>query len=269
MPAALFAILFTIVVSWFKKETRIGPKEFFEALEEGARDAIMIIVVCAVIGFVIGTFTFTGLGLNVSGAIINLAGGNYYLVLLFVFLSWLVLGTGMNTVADFILVSVVAVPALTMLGIHPLIANMFVFYSALLSHITPPVCLGVFAAAALADADPWKTAAEALKMGVVAYLLPFLIALSPALLMIGTPADVVITIVLNLIGGMFIIAGVQGWLLSKPSVIERALAIAAGVGLILPMLEAKAVGAGLAVLVLGLAVALRRSRKSEVVLNRK
>ena len=268
MPVALFVIIYTIVISWFKKETRIGPKEFFEALEEGAKDAVMIVVICAVIGFVIGTFMLTGLGLNISGAIIGVAGGSYYLVLFFVFLACLVLGTGMNTVADFILVSVVAVPALTALGVHPLVANMFVFYGALLSHITPPVCLGIFAAASIAEANPWETAVEGLKLGVVAYMLPFLIALSPALLLLGNSLDVVSAIVTNLIGGMIIVTGVQGWLLSKPSVAERTLAIAAGTGIILPMFEAKAVGAGLAIIVLSLAVALRRRRKPEAVLKR-
>ncbi|MBM3566963.1 MAG: TRAP transporter fused permease subunit [Alphaproteobacteria bacterium] len=264
MPVALFVIVYTIVISWFKKETRIGPKEFFEALEQGAKDAVMIVVICAVIGFVIGAFMLTGLGLNISGAIISLAGNNYYLVLLFVFLACIVLGTGMNTVADFILVSVVAVPALTALGVHPLVANMFVFYGALLSHITPPVCLGIYAAAAIADADPWATAIEGLKMGVVAYLLPFLIALSPALLLLGGPLEVANALITNLIGGGLIVAGVQGWLLSKPSAMERALSIAAGAGLILPMFEAKIVGAVLGVVVLCIAMMLRRRRGKRI-----
>ncbi len=269
MPVALFVIIYTVAISWLKKETRIGPKEFFDALEQGAKDAVLIIVICAVIGFVIGTFMLTGLGLNISGAIINLAGENYYLVLLFVFFACLVLGTGMNTVADFILVSVVAVPALTALGVHPLVANMFVFYGALLSHITPPVCLGIFAAASIANANPWKTAVEGLKMGAVAYMLPFLIALSPALLLLGNPLDIVKALVMNLVGGMFIVAGIQGWLLSRPSRIERALSIAAGAGLILPIFTANVLGLGLAILVLGLAVALQRRRGgSEAVPNR-
>ena len=230
--AAFYAILFTVVVSWVRPDTRMGFRGILEALEKGAKDAVMIIIICAVVGYIIGTFTLTGLGLNLSSAIIHLSGGNYLLLLIMVAVACLVLGTGMNTVAAFLLVSVVAVPALTQQGIDLLVANMFVFYAALLSHITPPVCLAIFAAASIANASSWTTAYEGLRMGVIAYLLPFLIVFYPSLLVRSDSPQVFVDAIIVLGGAMAIMAAIQGWLFIRMGWIERAWALTAG-GLLL------------------------------------
>lgn len=249
--SAFYAILYTVVMSWVRSDTRMGFREILEALERGAKDAVMIIIICAVIGYVIGTFTLTGLGLNLSSAIIQLSGGSYVLLLIMVALACLVLGTGMNTVAAFLLVSVVAVPALTQQGIDLLVANMFVFYAALLSHITPPVCLAIFAAATIANASSWATAYEGLRMGVIAYLLPFIIVFYPSLLVRSSSPQVVIDTLIVLPGCMAIMAATQGWLLTRMNWIERAWALAAGLLLLWPTPESAIVGGVMVVLHLG------------------
>ena len=244
--AAFYAIVFTVIISWLRKETRLGPREIFEALEAGAKSAVLIVVTCAAVGFVIGGFLITGLGLNVSSAIISMSGGYFLGSLFLVGLACMVLGMGMNTVAAFILVSVAGVPALTAQGVDPLVANMFVFYFALLSHITPPVCLAIFAGAQIANANVWETAFVGMKMSAVPYLLPFLIVFTPSLLLFGTAEVIALNALAVAIGFAFIISGVQGWALYKVGLAERLLYFLVGGCFIWPTMEVKA-----AALVLG------------------
>ena len=244
--AAFYAIVFTVIISWLRKETRLGPREIFEALEAGAKSAVLIVVTCAAVGFVIGGFLITGLGLNVSSAIISMSGGYFLGSLFLVGLACMVLGMGMNTVAAFILVSVAGVPALTAQGVDPLVANMFVFYFALLSHITPPVCLAIFAGAQIANANVWETAFVGMKMSAVPYLLPFLIVFTPSLLLFGTAEVIALNTLAVAIGFAFIISGVQGWALYKVGLVERLLYFLVGGCFIWPTMEVKA-----AALVLG------------------
>lgn len=189
--SGFYAIFSLVLVSWIRPQTRIGVKAFITALVEGAKNSVLIIVVCAAVGLVVGTFTLTGLALSISSSIINITGGNLVLVLLLVTAAALVLGTGMNTVAAFILVSVAAVPAITAQNIDIFPANMFVFHVSLLSMITPPVCLAVFAGAAIAGANMWETAIQAMKLGTVAYILPWIIIFQPGVMMIGTINEII------------------------------------------------------------------------------
>lgn len=257
MRAALYTIGFTIALSWIRKETRIGPREFMQALEAGAKGSVMIIIVCAVIGFVVGTFTLTGLGLNITSAIVHLAGGSYFLVLLYVGLASLILGTGMNTVAAYLLASVIAVPALIDQGITPLVAHLYVFMFALLSHITPPVCMAIYAGADIAKADPWETAFAGMRMGIVAYLLPFLIVFAPGLVLADSWSEIAKDGVTTLAGGALVVAAVQGWMRFHMNYAERLLALLAGVFLLLPTNNHAFIGAGLAVAVVLVSVVFR------------
>ena len=230
--SAFYAIVFTVLISWVRKETRLGPRKILEAMEKGARGAVLIIITCAVVGFVIGVFTLTGVGLNVSSAIISWSGGSFFATLVLIGLSCIVLGMGMNTVAAFILVSVIGVPALTQLGVEPLIANMFVFYFALLSHITPPVCLAIFAGAHIAGANIWETSLTGVKMGAVAYLLPFLVVYSPALLLAGDPAAIATSFASVAAGLAMLVCAIQGWLRRRLVLWQRGVLLAAGLALI-------------------------------------
>ena len=212
---------------------------------------MLIVVTCATVGFVIGGFLITGLGLNVSSAIIAMSGGHFIVSLFLIGFACIVLGMGMNTVAAFILVSVVGTPALTSQGVDPLVANMFVFYFALLSHITPPVCLAIFAGAQIAGANIWETAWVGVKMSAVPYVLPFLVIFSPSLLLIGTSQEIVVDALFAAIGLLLIISAIQGWALYKLNVPVRLLSLAAGTSLIWPSATVTMVGAALATIVVG------------------
>ena len=256
--AAFYGIAFTVIISWVRKETRIGPREFIEALEQGAKSSILIIVTCAAVGFIIGGFLITGLGLNASSAIITLADGNFIAILFLVGIACIVLGMGMNTVAAYLLVSVVGVPALTSHGIDPFVANMFVFYFALLSHITPPVCLAIFAGAQIAGANIWETAFVGVKMSAVPYLLPFLIVFAPSLLLIGDPASIVVDTAAITVGFMFVISAIQGWAMAPLNLLQRLLYVAIGACFIWPSLMIKGIGVSLVSVLIVLALIEKR-----------
>lgn len=258
--SAFYAIVFTVLVSWVRKETRLGPRKILEAMEKGARSAVLIIITCAVVGFVIGVFTLTGVGLNVSSAIISWSGGSFFATLVLIGMSCIVLGMGMNTVAAFILVSVIGVPALTQLGVEPLVANMFVFYFALLSHITPPVCLAIFAGAHIAGANIWETSLTGVKMGTVAYLLPFLVVYSPALLLAGDAAAIATSFVSVAAGLAMLVCAIQGWLRQRLGLWPRSVLLAAGLALIWADPAVKI--AGLALGLVALAAALLSGRSA-------
>jgi TRAP transporter 4TM/12TM fusion protein len=247
LRAAFFAVCLIVAVSWCRPETRLGPQEIVSALILGARNSLMILATCAAVGLIIGTFTMTGLALNASSAIIALAGGQFGLVLVCIVLACLVLGMGMNTVAAFMLVSVIGVPALMEIGIDRLTAHMFVFYAALLSHITPPVCLAVFAAAQIAGANIWATAFTAMKMGLIAYLMPFLIVGSPSLLLLEGEVFSIWAVIASFAGALLIASGVQGWMFTRLTPIERVLHGMAGVLLIVPSTDLRLLGLGLLV----------------------
>ncbi|MDX1513479.1 MAG: TRAP transporter large permease subunit, partial [Gammaproteobacteria bacterium] len=149
------------------------------------------------------------------------------------------------------------VPALTAQGVEPLVANMFVFYFALLSHITPPVCLAIFAGAQIAGANIWETAWMGVKMSAVAYILPFLVVFAPSLLLIGTPYTIIFNTVTSVIGFALIISAIQGWALFRLNLLIRLTFLAAGVCFIWPALIVKGVGAVIAAILLTLQLAQR------------
>jgi len=171
-----------------------------------------------------------------------------------------VLGMGMNTVAAYLLVSVVGTPALTSQGIDPFVANMFVFYFALLSHITPPVCLAIFAGAQIAGANVWETAFMGVKMSAVPYMLPFLIIFAPSLLLIGNPGGIAIDTTTITVGFLFLISAIQGWAFMPLNLVTRLLYAAISVCLIWPSFTTKGVGVALAAIVV--AFELVKSRRT-------
>lgn len=262
MLAGFYAIVAQVAVSWLRKGTRIGPKECLEALEAGGRNSVMIMVVCAAVGIVIGTFTQTGLGLSLTSVILSASGGSFIILTMLVFLAALIMGTGLNTVASYILVAVIGVPALAAHGVDIFTANMFVFYVATLSHITPPVALACFAGAAIAEADIWETSFLSMRLGVVAYLLPFLAVFAPGMLLVGSSSTIVIDTSAAVIACGLLVTVMQNWMFATMPLLLRGLAIGASVALLWPALAVKGVGLGLAVLTVVIAWAMARRQPS-------
>jgi TRAP transporter 4TM/12TM fusion protein len=188
--ACFFAILSVVLVSWIRKDTRMGLKEILEALGEGAKGCIMIAAATACAGIVIGMITLTGIGLSFSSIIISLSHGHLILALILTMVASIILGMGIPTAAAYIIVAILGAPALMRLGVPEIAAHMFVFYFAIISAVTPPVALAAYAGAGIAKAPPMKTALYATLFGLYKFLLPFIFIYNTGLLLLGGAGEV-------------------------------------------------------------------------------
>jgi TRAP transporter 4TM/12TM fusion protein len=188
-----------------------GWRRTVQGLNLAARDTIQLIAVCAVAGIVVGVVALTGIGGRFSELILGIAGANELLAMGFVAIVALILGMGMPTTAAYAIGAAVLAPGLTKLGVDRLVAHMFIFYFAVVSAITPPVSLASFAAAGMAQADPWKTSWVALKMGLATFIVPFMFYYSPILLWKGSAADIAQAAVSGCIGVWMLAGATEGW----------------------------------------------------------
>jgi TRAP-type uncharacterized transport system fused permease subunit len=198
--SAILGMVTCIVISWVRKDTRIGPKRFVEAAREGTENSLKIGATVGVIGIIIGVLTFSGLILTFADIMIDLAGGSLLLTILLVALASLVLGMGVPVTAAYLVTAVVAVPALTHLGVNELAAHMIVYWLSQDSNITPPVCIAAFAGATIAKANMWRTAFTSFKFAKFLYLGPLLFGYVPGFSMDGTPMDIVKAYIAIMIG---------------------------------------------------------------------
>lgn len=198
--AAILGIVACIAVSWVRKDTRIGPRRFLEASRAGAENSLKIGATVGVIGIIIGVLTYSGLVLTFADIVIALADGKLWLTILLVALASLILGMGVPVTAAYLITAVVAVPALTALGVHPIAAHMIVYWLSQDSNITPPVCIAAFAGATIAKANMWKTAFTAFKFAKFLYLAPFIFGYVPAFTLNGSVTDIAVTFVLIIAG---------------------------------------------------------------------
>lgn len=198
--AAVAGLASCIIVSWFNKETRMMPKQMLEAARMGTESSLKIGATVGIIGIIISMLTFSGLILTFADIVIELADGNLILTILFIALASLVLGMGVPVTAAYLITAVVAVPALTHLGVNPIAAHMIVYWLSQDSNITPPVCIAAFAGATIADAPMWRTAFSAFKFAKFLYLGPFLFGFVPAFTLQGDAWDIVKAFGLIIIG---------------------------------------------------------------------
>jgi len=188
--SAIMGLISCLVISWFKKDTRIGPRQFVEAARQGTANSLTIGATVGVIGIIIGVLTYSGLILTFADIIIELAAGKLWMTILFIALASLVLGMGVPVTAAYLITAVVAVPALTHLGVNELASHMIVYWLSQDSNITPPVCIAAFAGATIAKANMWKTAFTSFKFAKFLYLGPFLFGYVPAFSLDGSSMDI-------------------------------------------------------------------------------
>ena len=198
--SAILGIVTCIVISWFRKDTRIGLKRFVEASREGAENSLKIGATVGVIGIIIGVLTFSGLVLTFADIVIELAGGSLVLTIFLIALASLVLGMGVPVTAAYLITAVVAVPALVHLGVNEVASHMIVYWLSQDSNITPPVCIAAFAGATIAKANMWRTAFASFKFAKFLYLGPFLFGYVPAFSLDGSPMDIVKAFAIIIIG---------------------------------------------------------------------
>ena len=249
---ALAGALSCIPVALLRRTTRagIGWKTVIEALVDGARNTLAVAMACACAGIVIGCVTITGLGIVFTQVVVGLAQNSLLLALVLTALAGIVLGMGMPTTPAYIVMVSLLVPAVVKLGAIAPAAHMFAFYFAILSAITPPVALAVFAAASLAKADMWKVGVEAMRCAAPAYIVPFMFVYEPSLLLIGDAFTSVTSAASATVGVVCLAAGLHGYLLRECGVLQRVALLAAALLLIKPGYVTDAIGLGLLALVL-------------------
>ena len=210
-----YGILSIIIVSWFRKSTRMGFKKMFEAMIDGARSSIPVTTACAAAGLVISGIMSTGLGGKLTSIVLGLTEGMLLPSLILVMLICIVLGMGMPVAAAYILTAMLAAPALMELGVSLMSAHLFIVYYSIFSAITPPVAVAAYAAAGIAEANPNRVGLEAVRLGLVGFIVPFMFVLEPALLLDGSISNIIISFVTALIGVVSLGAGIIGWFVTK------------------------------------------------------
>ena len=231
--AASFAILLTIAVGLVDSENRITPFKIFEALEAGGRGTITVGAACGVAGIISGTITMTGLANELINAIVNVAGDRLIIALVLTMLCCIVLGMGVPTTANYCIMAATCAPILIRMGVPVLAAHFFVFYFGIVADITPPVALAAYAGSAIAKSNPMKTAFNASRLAIAVFIVPYVFAYSPSMLLIETNALEVIQISLTSLIGIFgVSSGLEGYLFAKMNPVIRAVFVIGGLMLI-------------------------------------
>jgi TRAP transporter 4TM/12TM fusion protein len=237
--AAIGAMAGVVICSWFRRSTRMMPGAIGDSLSKGARGVLEVAVTCGMAGIIIGILTLTGLGLKFTGLLLALAGNNLPLLLILTAIVCLILGMGMPTPAAYIITAAVATPAIMKLGVSTMAAHLFVVYFAIISTITPPVALAAYAAAGLAKADPMKVGFIAVRLGIAAFIVPFMFVYAPELLMVGNWKWILWCFITASIGCYALARGVQ---YRSAPIAERILMFIASLLLIIPGLITDAIG---------------------------
>lgn len=242
MYACIFAILSVILLANFKRQTRMGMVKIMEALEEGAKGTLSVAVACACAGIIIGVINLTGLGLKFTSFVLFLAGESLVYALVFTMLAGIILGMGLPTTAAYIVMAALLVPALVRLGIPTIAAHMFAFYYAIISAITPPVALAVYAGAGLAGSEIWKTGLAAVRIGAPGFIVPFMFAYEPSLLFIGSPWTILTSFITATVGVVMLAGAMMGWFIRETNFPERLFLLAGSILLIKPGIYTDLIG---------------------------
>jgi TRAP transporter 4TM/12TM fusion protein len=233
--AGMLTVLTVFILGLVTSRDRLTWRSFGKILVGAGRGVLEIGVIAGVAGFVIGVLNLSGLGFALSLSLVQVGGESLLLLLVLAAFVSIVLGMGMPTVAVYILLAVLVAPALVRLGVEPMAAHLFIFYFGLMSLITPPVCVATYAAAALAGGNMWKTGVEAVRLGIVAYIIPFLFVYSPAIIMKGPPAQIVLAVGTALFGAGLLGVALSGYLFRPLPRWKRALLGVGALGLFIPV----------------------------------
>jgi TRAP transporter 4TM/12TM fusion protein len=263
---ALIAALACLPVALMRATTRAGItwRNLLDALEDGAKNTLAVAMACACAGIVIGCVTITGLGIVFTQVVVGLAQDMLLLALILTAIAGIILGMGMPTTPAYIVMVALLVPALIKLGAPTPAAHMFAFYFAILSAITPPVALAVYAAASLAKADLWAAGLAAVRVGAAGFIVPFMFIYEPALLMINGWEQwhiSALALISAVAGCMCLAAGLHGYLLATARMWERVVLVIAALLLIAPELISSLIGLGL----LGVVGAVQMARRKNTV----
>ena len=246
--AVFFATLCAVGLSFIRRATALSPRRLLGALEDGGRGVLSVAATTATAGVIVGVVTLTGLGLKISGILVELAGGSVLLTVVYAAIAVWMLGLAVPVTASYIIAAVMIAPALTQVGVADVAAHMFIFYYAVLSEVSPPTALSPFAAAAITGGNPFRTMMLTWKYTLPAFLVPFTFTLGPAglgVLLQAPPAVTVQTLAAAALGVGALAMGCGGWLRGELAQRDRVLAVAAGLLLFYPQTATRLAGAAL------------------------
>ncbi len=260
--AAILAGLVYIVVSFFGKETRESGKISLEALETGMRNTMGVSLACGLAGIVAGVVTMTSLGSTLISVIVPIAQNNLFLALFLTMVTCIVLGMGVPTTANYLIMATITAPILIKMGLPTLAAHMFVFYFGIVADITPPVALAAYAGSAIAHSNPFKTGVTATRLAITAFIIPYIFAYNPKMLFINaTPVDIVLIVITSFVGVFALSAGLEGYMFRKLRFYEIIPLIIGGLLMIYPGAVSDIIGVLLVAAVTGLQIYLTRKDK--------
>jgi TRAP transporter 4TM/12TM fusion protein len=243
LKAAFIGIVLAYVLSFLREDTRMSWQDLIDTLEEGAKSALGVAIACAAVGFIVGVTTLTGLGLKFTTIVVAFANGNLFLALFLTMIACTILGTGLPTTATYIVLAAMAAPALIELGVPILAAHLFVLYFGVVADLTPPAALAAYAGAGIAGSNPLKTGLTAVLLAISGFVVPFIFAYSPELLLIDAQLPQLLLIVTSSVCGVFALAaGVLGYLKRRTTIVEQILLLSSALGLLIPHLATDIVG---------------------------
>ncbi|MBM7632870.1 TRAP transporter fused permease subunit [Geomicrobium sediminis] len=237
LPPALaifWSFLSLIVVAQLRGTTRVSVKALIDGFVQSAKNSMIVVIVTAVSGIVIGIINLTGLGLNISNLLVALAGGSLILLLILTMITSIILGMGLPTTAAYVILAVLVAPALVSMGVEPLAAHFFVFYFGIVSAITPPVAVAPFIASGIANTSPMGTAMWALKIGLAAFIIPYMFVFNTGLLMLGSVETILIGSLSAIIGIVGLAIAIEGYLYEPIRIIPRSILIIGSLLMITP-----------------------------------
>ena len=209
--AAILASLSLFLLSLPSKKARLGPAKLAKACEDTLRHLLPLAVAVAAAGIIVGSVTITGIQMGISRELVRMSGGSIPFLLLLTAITSFVMGLGVGIVGCYVFLATLVAPALVSMGVSPIAAHLFIFYWAVVSDITPPLCLTAFTAASFAKANPMSVGWQATRIGIVTYVLPFIWVLKPALITLGTPVEIIMVLVSTAVGVYGLTLGIGGF----------------------------------------------------------
>lgn len=235
IKASFYAVIIIIIGSFLRKDTRLTPSKFIEALEIGAKNSVGLIAACAAAGLIVGTVTLTGIGVQFADLVNVLSQGNLFIALTLTMVASIIMGMGLPTAALYIILATMAAPALINMGVSVPAAHLFIFYYGCMASVTPPVALSSYLAAGIAKAKPLSTAMHGLKLSLAAFLLPFIFVYNPSLLFYETSwAEVLLVTSTSIIGIVALAASLEGYLLGEVSLLVRVVLFLTAILMLVP-----------------------------------
>ena len=245
MKAAFWATLLTVVLAFLRPATRPNLKGILSALESGTKSVSSIAISCASAGIIVGIISLTGLATHIASALMTVSGGNIYIAAVLTAIITIILGCGMPPTPTYVILATVLVNPLVEMGATMLSAHMFIFMFACVGALTPPVAITAYTAAAIAKADPNKTGFTAFRMGIVAYIIPFIFLLNPAILLQGTAMEAGMAAVTSVLGVFALTGAIEGYMFKYWSPVTRIALAASALLMMIPGTVTDVVGIGI------------------------